>query len=140
VEPITEFGVFCTELPGSRTVRSRIAGERMYLWNAVDDEGEVLDMLVPTQTRQSGGATAERRTAPESDLTGPPPAMQRRHRDDSRWAFPLAAPHSDIAPEEALASRPKKAELCVEKRDRIGGYRAGRAICPRVRQVRIAGR
>ena len=24
----------------------RIAGERMYLWRAVDDEGEVLDMLV----------------------------------------------------------------------------------------------
>jgi hypothetical protein len=40
--------------------------------------------------------------------------MQRRHRDDSRWAFQLAAPHSDIAPEEALASRPKKAELYVE--------------------------
>src|SRR5215469_7790502 len=25
---------------------ARIAGERMYLWRAVDDEGEVLDMLV----------------------------------------------------------------------------------------------
>ena len=24
----------------------RIAGERMYLWRAVDDEGEVLEMLV----------------------------------------------------------------------------------------------
>jgi transposase-like protein len=24
----------------------RIAGERLYLWRAVDDEGEVLDMLV----------------------------------------------------------------------------------------------
>jgi hypothetical protein len=66
--------------------------------------------------------------------------MQRGHRDDSRWAFPLAAPHSDIAPEEALASRPKKAELYVEKRGRIGRYQAGRPICPRVRQARIAGR
>jgi hypothetical protein len=65
--------------------------------------------------------------------------MQRRHRDDSRWAFPLAAPHSDIAPEEALTSRPKKAELYVEKRGRIGGYRPA-PICPRVRQVRIAER
>jgi transposase-like protein len=27
----------------------RIAGERMYLWRAVDDEGEVLDMLVQRQ-------------------------------------------------------------------------------------------
>ncbi len=29
---------------GSMVVR--IGGERMYLWRAVDDEGEVLDMLV----------------------------------------------------------------------------------------------
>jgi putative transposase len=25
----------------------RIAGERLYLWRAVDDEGKVLDILVP---------------------------------------------------------------------------------------------
>ena len=31
----------------SRAISSvRIAGARMYLWRAVDDEGEVLDMLV----------------------------------------------------------------------------------------------
>jgi hypothetical protein len=65
-------------------------------------------------------AALKRRTAPESGLTRPPSAMQRRHRDDSRWAFPLAAPHSDIVSEEALASRPKKAELHVEIRGRIG--------------------
>jgi transposase-like protein len=29
----------------------RIAGERMYLWRAVDHEGEVLDMLVSAPTR-----------------------------------------------------------------------------------------
>jgi putative transposase len=34
----------------------RIAGVRMYLWRAVDHEGEVLDMLV-----QRAGATAEPR-------------------------------------------------------------------------------
>jgi transposase-like protein len=28
----------------------RIAGERLYLWRAVDDEGEVLDMLVQRAT------------------------------------------------------------------------------------------
>src|ERR1700745_474898 len=32
----------------------RIAGERMYLWRAVDHEGEVLDMLV--QRRRDGRA------------------------------------------------------------------------------------
>jgi hypothetical protein len=68
---------------------------------------------------------ARRRTAPGSGLTGAPSAMQRRHRDDNRWAFPLAAPHSDIAPKEALAFRPQKAELHVEKRGRIGCLQAG---------------
>ena len=29
-----------------------IAGQRMYLWRAVDDEGEVLDMLVQKRRRQ----------------------------------------------------------------------------------------
>jgi transposase-like protein len=30
----------------TRQMVVRIAGERLYLWRAVDDEGEVLDMLV----------------------------------------------------------------------------------------------
>jgi hypothetical protein len=73
--------------------------------------------------------TSERRTAPGSGLTGPSSAMQRRHRDDNRWAFPLAAPHSDITPKDALAFRPQKAELHVEKRGRIGCYQAGYPVC-----------
>jgi hypothetical protein len=81
--------------------------------------------------------TSERRTAPESGLTGPPSAMQRRHRDDSRWAFPLAAPHSDIFSQEALASRPRKAELHVEIRGRIGCCQAGHPVCHRVRGIMI---
>src|SRR5260370_30235747 len=76
---------------------------------------------------------------PESGLTRPPSAMQRRHCDDSRWAFPMAAPHSDIAPKEALAPQPERAELHVEKPGRIGCYKAGRPIRPRVRQVKIGG-
>ena len=34
------------QLPRATRLVVRIAGERMYLWRAVDDEGEVLDMLV----------------------------------------------------------------------------------------------
>ena len=34
------------ELPRATRLMVRIAGERMYLWRAVDHEGEVLDMLV----------------------------------------------------------------------------------------------
>jgi transposase-like protein len=36
----------------------RIAGMRMYLWRAVDHEGEVLDMLV--QRRRDSRATLRR--------------------------------------------------------------------------------
>ena len=34
------------QLPRATRLVVRIAGKRMYLWRAVDDEGEVLDMLV----------------------------------------------------------------------------------------------
>ena len=44
----------------------RIAGKRMYLWRAVDHEGEVLDMLV--QPRQPGGAAADAQAAQEARL------------------------------------------------------------------------
>src|ERR1700730_4268038 len=37
----------------------RIAGKRMYLWRAVDHEGEVLDMLVQSGRRQPGGLAAD---------------------------------------------------------------------------------
>jgi putative transposase len=37
----------------------RIAGKRMYLWRAVDHEGEVLDMLVQEPPRQSGGIAVD---------------------------------------------------------------------------------
>jgi putative transposase len=34
------------QLPRATRLVVRIAGERMYLWRAVDHEGEVLDMLL----------------------------------------------------------------------------------------------
>jgi putative transposase len=46
----------------------RIASKRTYLWRAVDDEGEVLDMLVQRPTRQSGGAAADAQAAQEARL------------------------------------------------------------------------
>jgi putative transposase len=45
----------------------RIAGERMYLWRAVDHEGEVLDMLVQRR-RDSRGAAADAQAAQEARL------------------------------------------------------------------------
>ena len=46
----------------------RIAGERMYLWRAVDHEGEILDMLVSAPARYSGGAAADAQAAQEARL------------------------------------------------------------------------
>src|SRR5260370_10764277 len=63
--------------------------------------------------------------------------MQRRHRDDSRWVFRLAATHSDIALREALAFRTQKAELHVGKRGRIGCYQASYPVCDWVREIVI---
>jgi transposase-like protein len=41
----------------------RIAGERMYLWRAVDHESEVLDMQVQPPTRHPGSAAADAQAA-----------------------------------------------------------------------------
>jgi transposase-like protein len=46
----------------------RIAGERMYLWRAVDDEGEVLDIAGPTPPRHSVGAAVDAQAAQETRL------------------------------------------------------------------------
>ena len=45
----------------------RIAGQRMYLWRAVDHEGEVLDMLVQRR-RDTGGVAADAQAAQEAGL------------------------------------------------------------------------
>ena len=46
----------------------RIAGRQMYLWRAVDHEGEVLDMLVKAPARQPGGAAADVQASQEAGL------------------------------------------------------------------------
>jgi putative transposase len=45
----------------------RIGGERLWLWRAVDDEGEVLDMLVQS-ARHEGGPAAYAQAPPEAGL------------------------------------------------------------------------
>src|SRR6478735_7679995 len=44
----------------------RIAGKQMYLWRAVDHEGEVLEILV--QRRRVGGRQADAQVAPQTGL------------------------------------------------------------------------
>jgi len=50
------------QLPRATRLVVRIAGERMYLWRAVDKEGEVLDMLVQRR-RHPGGTSADAQAA-----------------------------------------------------------------------------
>src|SRR5437762_5331232 len=46
----------------------RIAGKRMYLWRAVDHEGEVLDMLVQRRRDKMGSTPADAQAAQETGL------------------------------------------------------------------------
>ncbi len=45
-----------------------IQGRRLYLWRAVDSEGEILDLLVPAQARQGRGPEAHAQAAPKAGL------------------------------------------------------------------------
>jgi len=56
------------QLPRATRLVVHIAGERMYLWRAVDDEGEGSRHAGSAPTRQSGGATADAQTAQETRL------------------------------------------------------------------------
>jgi transposase-like protein len=50
----------------------RIAGKRMYLWRAVDHEGEVLDMLVQRRRDKRAAPVFWRRPASAADAPLPP--------------------------------------------------------------------
>ena len=44
----------------------KIAGRQMYLWRAVDSEGEVLDMLVQSRRDKHRGLAADTQAAEEA--------------------------------------------------------------------------
>jgi hypothetical protein len=46
----------------------RIAGKRVYLWRAVDHEGEILDVLVAAPARCPGGAPVNAQASQEARL------------------------------------------------------------------------
>jgi hypothetical protein len=72
----------------------RIGGERMFLWRAVDSEGEVLDMLVQKRRNPGGGGKALAQAAPRAR----DPARGDHHRraelirGRNQGARPLASP------------------------------------------------
>ena len=46
----------------------RIAGQRMHLWRAIDDEGEVLDVLVQKRRKRGAAAKLLRKLLKNSDV------------------------------------------------------------------------
>ena len=55
----------------------RINGRRMYLWRAVDDEGEVLEVLIQSRRNKGRGRQAHPQAAPETGLR-PHPGHDRQ--------------------------------------------------------------
>ena len=46
----------------------KIAGVRMYMWRAVDDEGEVLDVLVQKRRNKAAAVTFLRRILKSTEI------------------------------------------------------------------------
>jgi hypothetical protein len=70
----------------------RIAGERMYLWRAVDHEGEVLDILVQRRRHTRGGAATDAQAAEEARLR----AQIAGHRQAALLRLRVPAPATDL--------------------------------------------
>ena len=69
----------------------RIAGKRIYLWRAVDHEGEVLDMLV--QRRRDTQAALRRMRKLLKQQGFAPKLLGHRQAGLLRLGFPATAPH-----------------------------------------------
>ena len=69
----------------------RIAGKRMYLWRAVDHEGEVLEMLVQRRRDTKGGTPADAQAAQETGFRTE--VADHRQAGLLRFGFPATASH-----------------------------------------------
>jgi DDE domain len=87
----------------------RIAGKHMYVWRAVDHEGEVLEILVPASSQPVGGRQADAQFAPQTGL--------RADEGDDRQAGGLTALPSGISDFPATMSR--ACEKTIGRRIRI---------------------
>ena len=56
------------QLPRATRLVVRIAGKHMYLWRAVDHEGEVLEILVQRRRDRSAAVKLMRKVAPQTRL------------------------------------------------------------------------
>src|SRR6267154_1942852 len=69
----------------------RIAGKRMYLWRAVDHEGEVLDIARSASARHPGGTPADAQAVKETGLRTE--VAGHRQAGLLRLGFPATTPH-----------------------------------------------
>src|SRR5690242_11540895 len=79
------------QLPRATRLVVRIAGKRMYLWRAVDHEGEVLDMLVQRRREYAGGTPADaqaQETGLRTEVAGHRQAGLLRHGFSGSCASP----------------------------------------------------
>ena len=115
------------QLPRATRLVVRIAGERMYLWRAVDDEGEVLDMLVQRRRDSRAALRLMRKLLKKQGfapkllvtdklrsyasafrrlkLTCPHESGLRKNRTRIRWCDDASASCFDIITGASLAGR-----------------------------------
>ena|SRR6516164_4928529 len=84
----------------------RIGGKRMYLWRAVDHEGEVLDMLVQTR-RDSRAAAADAQVAQETRLR----AEIAGHRQAALLRLGVPAITAELSPPTRTQTKQSGGEL-----------------------------
>src|SRR5262250_1798679 len=95
------------QLPRATRLVVHIGGKRMYLWRAVDDEGEVLDMLVQSRPRQPGGAAADAQAAQETGLR----AEIVGHRQAALLRLGVPAVRAELPPPTRAQTKQSGGEL-----------------------------
>ena len=75
----------------TRQMVVRIAGKRMYLWRAVDHEGEVLDMLVQRRRDTQAALRLMRKLLTKQGFA--PKLLITDNAGLLRFGFPATAPH-----------------------------------------------
>jgi hypothetical protein len=89
-----------------------INGRQLYVWRAVDSEGEVLDILVQPRRDQQGCAQADAKTPEEASLQ--PPSCHCDNANDGWSASSHLGRHSAFSqsmPPSIMCSRPTPSDL-----------------------------
>src|SRR5215472_14103199 len=115
----------------------RIAGKRMYLWRAVDDEGEVLDMLVQSRRDSRAALRLMRKLLRKQGFVPKLLVTDKLRSYGSAFRqLQLTCPHEQRAPQKQ--SRREFASACTATRAQNTAIQIGR-ICPALPQHACRG-